>query len=160
MLPRTGALAYEQLLIEAGIPDIFMAVSNCTHQLQQSGSRFPFRAMVYGCFQNKIFLEFFVHGQFGKFRLWSETPLSGLPFSHTFSANGEAQPGQFFLKLLLQSSTFSCFLLLHVPIVPCTPSCLCFVLVRHPGTISPEAPISISLHFLTQEVVLHLHFPA
>lgn len=90
LLPRTGVLAYKPLLTKAGIPDTFMAVSNCTHQPQQPGSRFPSRDMVYCCFQNQIFLEFFVCGQSGKIWLWSETPVSGLPFSHTSSANGEA----------------------------------------------------------------------
>ena len=87
-------------------------------------------------------------------------PLSQLPRSSTFSANGEAWPGRFFLKFSLHSSTFSCLLLLHTPLAPCTPSCLCFVLVRHPGMISPEVPVSISLDFLTQEVVLHSCFSA
>lgn len=102
VLSRTRALAYQRLLIEAGIPDIFMAVSNCTDQLQQPGSRFAFGDTVYHCFQNLIFL-FIVHGKFGKFWLWSETPWSGLPFSCMFSADGEAWPGQFFLKFLLES---------------------------------------------------------
>lgn len=38
--------------------------------------------------------------------------------------------------------------------------CLCFMCIRHPGTISPEVPVSISLDFLTQQVVPHSCFPA
>jgi len=71
-------LAYEPLLIEAGISGIFMAVSNCADQLQQPGSRFPFGDMVYRCFQKQIFLELFVHG------LWSETLVSAAPLKHIF----------------------------------------------------------------------------
>lgn len=59
---KMGTLAYEQVLIEAGIPGIFMAINNC-QPAATAWSRFPFGDTVYHCFQNEFFLRILLHGK-------------------------------------------------------------------------------------------------
>lgn len=81
-----GTLAYEQVLIEAGIPGIFMAINICANQLQQPGADFLLETQFIIASKMNFFLEFFFMGKLKKCWLWSKTPLSALPFSCTFSA--------------------------------------------------------------------------